>query len=310
MDSEKTQKKEEYDASSIQVLGSIEAVRKRPSMYIGDTGVSGLHHLVFEVVDNSIDEAMVGCCKEITIVIHPDNSVSVIDDGRGIPVDIMPKFNKPALEIIMTKLHSGGKFDNKAYKVSGGLHGVGLSVVNALSSKLIIEVRRNSKIHTQRYELGKPVTPLDVIGESQTTGTTVTFMPDKDIFESLDFSFDRLSSRLRELAFLNPGLRIILEDERIAKKSEFLHKGGIKEFVHYLNSNKTVLHEPMYFQGEKNSTRIEIAMQYNDGYLENILSFANNINTIEGGTHLSGFKTALTRTLNNYSEKNKLLEKD
>jgi len=296
----------EYGAQDIKVMEGLSAVRKRPAMYIGDTALTGLHHLVYEAVDNSIDEAMAGFCKNINVIIHSDGKITCIDDGRGIPVEIMPKFNKPAVEIVLTKLHAGGKFEKKAYKVSGGLHGVGISCTNALSKELIIEVKRNGKIHTQKYEKGVPVTELKITGESNDTGTKVTFTPDNEIFPDTNFHFDILANRLRELAFLNKGLKISIEDERTNKKEEFHYEGGIVSFVQYLNKNKHPLHNVIYFNKEKNHCEVEIAMQYNDTYLENVFSFANNINTIEGGTHLSGFKTALTRTVNNYIEKNKL----
>ena len=293
-----------YGAKDIQVLGGIEAVRKRPSMYIGDTGFYGLHHLVYEVVDNSIDEALAGHCTRITVKINKDDTVTITDNGRGIPVEMHPKFNKTALEVVMTKLHAGGKFDKNSYKVSGGLHGVGISVVNALSELLFIEVRRDGKVHTQEYRQGKPVSDMKIGGESPNTGTKITFLPDKTIFEKTEFHFETLSSRLRELAFLNKSVRIIINDERTGKEHDFKYDGGIVSFVEFTNKNKTPLHEVIFFEKEKNGNQVEIAMQYNDGYSENIFSFANNINTIEGGTHLSGFKTALTRTLNNYAEKN------
>jgi len=296
---------ETYDAKDIQVLGGLTAVRKRPSMYIGDTGLAGLHHIVYEVVDNSIDEAMAGYCTEVNVTINKDGSVTVIDNGRDIPVDIHPKFNRPAVEIVMTKLHAGGKFDKNAYKVSGGLHGVGISVTNALSKQLIVEVKRNNKIYRQKYEQGNPVTELEIVGDSDHTGTAVTFWPDSEIFPDTNFHFDTLSSRLRELAFLNKGLKITLEDQRTDKRNEFQYNGGIVSFVEYINQNKAPLHKPIYFEKDKEDLKVEIAMQYNDGYQENIFSFANNINTIEGGTHLIGFKTAITRTLNSYAEKNK-----
>jgi DNA gyrase subunit B len=292
-----------YSAQDIQVLGNIEAVRKRPAMYIGSTGSLGLHHLVYEVVDNSIDEALAGFCNRIVVVIHQDNSVTVEDNGRGIPVDILPKFGRPAVEIVLTKLHAGGKFDNKAYKVSGGLHGVGVSVTNALSIKFIVVVNRDGKSYTQTYEIGHPVTELKELGPTEQRGTTITFWPDPSIFETTEMSFELLSSRLRELAFLNPGLGILIKDERTGKEREFKYQGGIVEFVQYLNKNMLALHDVIYFKKERDSVQIEIAMQYNDGYAENVFSFANNINTIEGGTHLSGFKAAMTRTLNNYAEK-------
>src|SRR3989338_829885 len=293
----------EYGAKDIQVMEGLSAVRKRPAMYVGNTGLRGLHHLVYEVVDNSIDEALAGFCNKIVAIIHKDNSVTVIDNGRGIPVDMHPKYSKPALEIVMTILHAGGKFDKKTYKVSGGLHGVGVSVVNALSKELIVDVRRNGKIYQQKYSQGKPVTGLSIVGDSNDTGTKVTFLPDNEIFTETEYHFDTLSSRLRELAFLNKGLQITLIDERQDKKQDFKYDGGIVSFVEFLNKNKTPLHKAIYFEKEKNGTSVEIALQYNNGYQENIFTFANNINTQEGGTHLIGFKTALTRTLNSYAEK-------
>jgi DNA gyrase subunit B len=300
-----------YDATTIQVLEGLEAVRKRPSMYIGDTSHSGLHHLVYEVVDNSIDEALAGYCKRIDVAIHSDNSVTVTDDGRGIPVEDHPGEKRPAVEVVMTKLHAGGKFDKEAYKVSGGLHGVGVSVVNGLSEWLEVEVKRDGKLHYQKYQFGKPSADLKVTGRTKKTGTKVTFKPDSAIFEEIDFSFDTLSNRLRELAFLNKGTRITLKDEKTDKKHDFRYEGGIISFVQYLNENRTTLHpEPIYFRREKEKTEVEIAMQYNDGYAENIFSFANTINTLDGGTHLSGFKGALTRTANDYARKNTLLKND
>ena len=293
----------EYGAKDIQVMEGLSAVRKRPAMYVGNTGLRGLHHLVYEVVDNSIDEALAGFCNKIVVIIHRDNSITVIDNGRGIPVDMHPKYSKPALEIVMTMLHAGGKFDKKTYKVSGGLHGVGVSVVNALSKELIVDVRRNGKIYQQKYSQGKPVTELNIVGDSNDTGTKVTFLPDNEIFTETEYHFDTLSSRLRELAFLNKGLQITLIDERQDKKQDFKYDGGIVSFVEFLNKNKTPLHKAIYFEKEKNGTSVEIALQYNNGYQENIFTFANNINTQEGGTHLIGFKTALTRTLNIYAEK-------
>ena len=295
-----------YSAKDIQVLGGIDAVRKRPGMYVGSTGLVGLHHLVYEVVDNAIDEAMVGFCTKISVIIHKDNRVTVTDNGRGIPVDIHPKLKKSALEIVMTKLHAGGKFDKKSYKVSGGLHGVGVSVTNALSSRLKAEVHRNGKIYCQEYEKGKPLYDVKVTGTTGITGTKITFEADSEIFETSDYHFDILSARLRELAFLTKGIRISIMDERTEKEHTFKYDGGMKSFVEFLNKNKTVFHDVIYFEKEKNSTNVEIALQYNDGYNENVFSFANNINTQEGGTHLSGFKTALTRTLNNYAEKGSL----
>jgi len=302
---------EEYDASHIQVLEGLDAVRRRPAMYIGSTNVAGLHHLVYEVVDNSIDEAMAGRCSEINLILHADGTASVGDDGRGIPVDIHEHYKKPALEIVMTMLHAGGKFDHKSYKVSGGLHGVGVSVVNALSEWLEVEVRRNSLVYWQRYERGRPVSDLEVHGVSDHTGTTVRFKPDPEIFESVDFSFETLASRLRELAFLNRGLKITIEDEKTGKRRVHLYEGGIVSFVEHLNKNKDLLHSPpIYFSREKDGTTVEVALQYNNTYNENVLSFANNINTREGGTHLSGFRAALTKTTNEYAKENKLLKDD
>ena len=300
---QKPEPKQEYGAKDIQVLAGLSAVRKRPAMYIGSTDIHGLHHLVYEAVDNSIDEALAGYCKKITVIMHRNNSITVIDDGRGIPVDMHPKFNKPAVEIVMTKLHAGGKFDKKTYKVSGGLHGVGISVTNALSKELTVEIKRNGKVYQQKYGQGKPLTELQVVGESNDTGTKVTFLPDDEIFSETEFHFDTLASRLRELAFLNKGINITIFDEKSNKKHEFFYEGGIVSFVEFLNKNKSPLHPVIYFEKEKNGTHIEIAMQYNTSYKENLFSFANNINTHEGGTHLIGFKTALTRTMNNYVEK-------
>lgn len=302
-------KDKKYDASYIQVLEGLTAVRKRPAMYIGDTSLDGLHHLVYEAVDNSIDEALVGFCCNIDVIIHMDNSVTVDDDGRGIPVGLIEKYDKSALEVVMTMLHAGGKFDDKGYKISGGLHGVGISVVNALSEWLEVEARRDGKICHQRYERGAPVSELKVIGESKNSGTKITFKPDKQIFETIDFSFDNLSNRLRELAFLNRGITISIVDERSGKRNIFQYDGGIVSFVQHLNENKNVLHkEPIYFEKTRGKTQLEVAMQYNDTYMGNIFSFANNINTHEGGTHLSGFKSALTKTLNDYARKNDFLK--
>jgi DNA gyrase subunit B len=297
-----------YDASQIQVLEGLEAVRRRPSMYIGSTDASGLHHLVYEVVDNSIDEAMAGYCTEIEVKINRDGSVTVRDNGRGIPVDLHPQYNRPALEIVMTVLHAGGKFDHESYSVSGGLHGVGVSVVNALSEWLEVEVRRNGRIYSQRYERGSVASEVDARGSSQETGTTVTFKPDPAIFEETEFSFETLSVRLRELAFLNSGLRIVLKDEQTGKEKTFQYAGGIVSFVEYLNKNKEALHKIIYFCRQRNGTNVEVAMQYNSSYNESIFTFANNINTREGGTHLSGFRAALTRSVNEYARENKLLK--
>ena len=304
------QRSKKYDATTIQVLEGVEAVRLRPAMYIGDTTARGLHHLVFEVTDNSIDEALGGYCKNIDVVVHTDNSVSVMDDGRGIPVDMHKTEKKPALEVVMTTLHAGGKFDHRVYKVSGGLHGVGVSVVNALSEWLEVEVKRDGKMFHQEYEKGKTATKLKTIGKSKKTGTRVTFKPDRSVFGAkYQFSYDILSNRLRELAFLNKDIRITLKDERTGKEDEFKFKGGIVEFVGHLNRNKNPLHKKaIYFVKEKDKISVEIAMQYNDSYAENIFSFANNINTTEGGTHLTGFKSALTRTANQYCRKKNLLK--
>jgi DNA gyrase subunit B len=278
-----------YDATTIQVLEGIEAVRRRPAMYIGDTSVRGLHHLVYEVVDNSIDESLQGYCDNIEVEVHPDNSVSVSDNGRGIPVDIHKTEKKPAVEVALTTLHAGGKFDHRVYKVSGGLHGVGVSVVNALSDWLEVEVKRDGKVYHQRYERGKTVSKLTVIGKSNSTGTKVTFKPDKTIFNKVEFSYDTLAQRLRELAFLNKGLKIKLNDERTEKENIFEFKGGVVSFVEYLNKNKVPLHNKIvYFDKEQDGVVLEAALQYNDGYAETMFSFANNINTVEGGTHLSG----------------------
>jgi DNA gyrase subunit B len=307
----KSSSKSEYRADQIRVLEGLEAVRKRPGMYIGDTAERGLHHLVYEVVDNSIDESLAGHCNEIHVTIHIDNSVTVIDNGRGIPVDNHPIENKPAVEVVLTMLHAGGKFDKSAYKVSGGLHGVGLSVVNALAEQLKLEIKRDGKVYEQRYARGTPQEPLKEVGTSKETGTRITFRPDPQIFEVIDFSFDILSQRLRELAFLNRGVRITIDDERHEKKHEFLYKGGIISFVEHLNRAKTVVHHKViHLDGEKDGIEVEIALQWNDSYTENIFSFANNINTIEGGTHLIGFKSALTRTINNYAIGSSLLKKD
>ncbi|WP_336296792.1 DNA topoisomerase (ATP-hydrolyzing) subunit B [Clostridium ganghwense] len=300
--------KQVYDESQIQVLEGLEAVRKRPGMYIGSTGIRGLHHLVYEIVDNSIDEALAGFCKNIQVFIHEGNSISVIDDGRGMPVGMHPKMKKPTVEVIMTVLHAGGKFGGGGYKVSGGLHGVGASVVNALSEYCEVEVTREGHIWKQEYEKGKVVSDLKIIGDSDSDGhgTKVYFEPDKEIFEEIDFDYDTLAQRLRELAFLNKGIKILLTDEREEqeKTDEFHYEGGIKSFVSYLNRNKQTLYpEPIYVEGDKDDYLVEVALQYNDTYSENIFSFANNIDTIEGGTHLSGFKSALTRVLNDYARK-------
>ncbi len=301
----------EYGAEQIQVLEGLEAVRKRPSMYIGSTDARGLHHLVYEVVDNSIDEALAGYCTTIEIMIRSDHSVRVMDNGRGIPVEVIPKYQKSALEVVLTMLHAGGKFDNNAYKVSGGLHGVGVSAVNALSEWMEVEVKRDGKLYKQRYEFGKPVTPVTSIGESKETGTIITFKPDRTIFETLEFNLETLVDRLRELAFLNKGVRISLKDEFTQNEQVFQYEGGIVSFVEFLNKNKNLLHEkPIYFQKQKDTTVVEIAMQYNDSYTENVYPFANNIHTHEGGTHLVGFKAALTKVSNDYAKSKNFLKGD
>lgn len=295
---------ETYGASQIQILEGLEAVRKRPGMYIGSTSSRGLHHLVYEIVDNSIDEALAGYCKNIDVIIHKDNSVSVIDDGRGIPTDVHPKTGKSGVEVALTVLHAGGKFNNDVYKVSGGLHGVGLSVVNALSRSLEVIVKQNGKVYEQKYERGVPKSELKIIGDTNETGTTITFKPDDEIFETLEYDYDILSQRLRELSFLNKGIKIRLVDERDGKEDVFHYEGGVVEFVKYLNRNKEVLHpEPIYMESKNDTSEVEVAMQYNDTYTENIFSFANNIDTREGGTHLIGFKTALTKVINDYARK-------
>jgi DNA gyrase subunit B len=300
-----------YDASSIQVLEGLEAVRRRPAMYIGDTGARGLHHLVEEVVDNSIDEAMAGFAKHIDVIVHRDNSVTVIDDGRGIPVDIHKGEKKSALEVVLTKLHAGGKFDSKTYKVAGGLHGVGVSVVNALSEWLEAEVKRDGKIYRQRYQRGKTASPITVVGKATGTGTRIGFKADKEIFKAgIAYHYDTLANRLRELAFLNKGLLVALKDERSEKEAKFQFDGGIKEFVAHLNKAKNPLHNPIYFEDAREHVAVEIALQYNDGYAENLFAFANNINTVDGGTHLSGFKSALTRTINQYCKAKNLFKGD
>ena len=304
----------DYDATTIQVLEGVEAVRRRPAMYIGDTSVRGLHHLVYEVVDNSIDEALGGYCDTIDVIIHENQVISVTDNGRGIPVDIHKTEKKPAVEVVLTTLHAGGKFDHQAYKVSGGLHGVGVSCVNALSDWLEVEIKRDGKIYHQRYERGKTATKLTVLGKTKATGTKVTFKPDRTIFkETYIFSYEILAKRLRELAFLNKGLLIKLTDKRGEKEKEsiFQFKGGIVSFVEYLSTNKEPLHKKVvYFQKEKEGIEMEAALQYNDSYTENVFSFANNINTSEGGTHLTGFRSALTRAINQYAKNKNLLKNE
>ena len=310
--SEETVVNGSYGAEQIQILEGLEAVRKRPGMYIGSTSVRGLHHLVYEVVDNSIDEALAGYCDNITVEMRPDNSICVQDNGRGIPVD-MHESGMPAVEVVLTVLHAGGKFGGEGYKVSGGLHGVGVSVVNALSKRLEVEVKRGGKKYSIAFERGITVEKLSMIGETEETGTKVTFWPDEEIFEELVYSYDTLKHRLRELAFLNRGIRVTLKDEREeGKEEEFHYEGGICSFVKYLNKSKDVLHaEPIAINGGKETTMVEIAMQYNDSYVENVITFVNNINTQEGGTHLSGFKQALTRSINDYARKlNQLKEAD
>jgi DNA gyrase subunit B len=292
-----------YDAASIKVLGDLEAVRKRPAMYIGSTGAMGLHHLVWEVVDNSVDEALAGYCDRIDVVVHSDNSVTVVDDGRGIPVDLHKEEGRSAAEVVMTVLHAGGKFDTNSYKVSGGLHGVGVSVVNALSERLDLEIWRDGYTWEQSYERGKPVQPLKRAGRTERRGTKITFLPDAKIMDSIDFNYDTLAQRLRELSFLNKGLTIRLKDERSNKQAEFHYNGGIAEFVKHLNKNKEVLHTtPIYAEIDRDNVHMEFALQYNDGYAEAVFSFANNINTVDGGTHLSGFRSALTRAINQYGQ--------
>ena len=294
----------EYGVDKIKVLEGLEAVRKRPAMYIGSTDERGLHHLVEEVVDNSVDEALAGYCDRIEVIINEDGSITIDDNGRGIPVEIHKEYGIPGVEVVMTKLHAGGKFDKGAYKVSGGLHGVGVSVVNALSKWLVAEVKREGKIYRQRYERGKPVTSVEIIGEAEETGTTITFMPDDDIFGGKTFDYNILRKRLQEIAFLNKGLKVRLVDKKSGREDEFHYEGGIVEFVRYINKSRNPLHDAIYLFGEKEGVQVEIALQYTDGYTENIFTFVNNINTREGGTHLSGFKSALTRVLNEYGRKN------
>jgi DNA gyrase subunit B len=304
-----TTKNSEYSAKQIKVLEGLEAVRKRPAMYIGDTGKKGFHHLVYEVVDNSIDEAMAGFCNKIKVKINKDNSITISDNGRGIPTGFHKQQNKSALEVVMTVLHAGGKFDKDTYKVSGGLHGVGISVVNALSSKLVVEIKREGKIHVQSYSKGKPTSEVQITGDTEESGTLVTFTPDNEIFEEKEFDYDVLKNRLRELSFLNKGLTIILTDDRTEKEETFFNEEGIVNFVNFVNRNTEKLHEEViYFNKEQDNIQLEIAMQYNNGYVEKLFSFVNNINTIEGGTHVVGFKTALTRAVNDYIKKKKIAD--
>lgn len=299
-----------YDESQIQVLEGLEAVRKRPGMYIGSTSVKGLHHLVWEVVDNSIDEALAGYCTKIDVIIHEDNSITVIDNGRGIPVGLNTKLQKSTLEVVMTVLHAGGKFGGDGYKVSGGLHGVGISVVNALSEHVKVEIKRDGHIHQQEYKRGTPQYDIKIIGDTEETGTKTTFKPDPEIFtETTIFDYETLQTRIRELAFLNKGIRLVLTDERTGQSEEFHYEGGIIEFVKYLSRHREILHEdPIYVEGNKDNIQVEIALQYNSSYSEYIYSFANNIHTHEGGTHESGFKSALTRIINDYARKMNFLK--
>ncbi|MBV4420042.1 DNA topoisomerase (ATP-hydrolyzing) subunit B [Clostridium tyrobutyricum] len=303
--------KKVYDENQIQVLEGLEAVRKRPGMYIGSTSLKGLHHLVYEIVDNSIDEALAGYCTKVKVIINEDNSITVSDNGRGMPVGIHPKIKKPTVEVIMTILHAGGKFGGGGYKVSGGLHGVGASVVNALSEDCKVEVKREGHIWSQEFKKGKPVTGLDIIGDTDEHGTKIYFKPDSEIFEEIEFDYVTLANRIRELAFLNKGIKISLEDKRNDKSELFHYEGGIKSFVEYLNRNKQPIQkEPIYLEGKREDYSLEIAIQYNDGYTENIFAFANNIDTVEGGTHLAGFKSALTRVFNDYAKKYGVLKEN
>ena len=309
----KAEMTQEYTAKQIQVLKGLEAVRKRPAMYIGSTDIHGIHHLVYEVVDNSVDEALAGHATEIEVVIHENNTVSVTDDGRGIPVDMHPTQHRPAVEVVMTTLHAGGKFDRDSYKVSGGLHGVGVSVVNGLSEWLEVEIHRDGRQYAQRYERGVPANDLQDLGPTDHRGTKVTFFPDDQIFEKVDYQYETLAQRLRELAFLTKGLKIILDDQRTQKprRQVFQYEGGIVSFVKYIDTAKSLLiPQPIFIQAEKDGIQVEVALQYTDGYAENVFSFANNINTIEGGTHLVGFKAALTRTINNYAAARNLFKKE
>jgi len=302
--------KKDYTAEDIKVLEGLEGIRKRPSMYIGSTGKEGLHHLIYEVVDNSVDEALAGFCTKINVTMNKNGSVTVEDDGRGIPVENHPIYKVPAVQIALTKLHAGGKFDKKSYAISGGLHGVGVSCVNALSRKLIIEIKRDGKNYVQEYSRGNPVTKLKSDGNSEGTGTTITFWPDEEIFSTIAFDYKTLETRFREITFLNPGLKIVLKDEIKNAREEFFASGGLIEFVKWINKSKEVLHKPVYFKRDVNKTQAEIAIQYNMGYQENIFGFVNTINTVEGGTHVSGFKTALTRVINDYANKTGMLKND
>lgn len=306
---ESSEEKKVYDSSNIKILEGLEAVRKRPAMYIGGTGIDGLHHLIFELVDNSVDEAISGFCKEIEVILHIDGTVTVSDDGRGIPVGMHSERNITAAEVVMTVLHAGGKFDKDTYKVSAGLHGVGVSVVNALSETLHLEIKTEGKVHTQDYKKGKPVSPLEVVGETNSTGTRIRFKADGEIFEDLNFRFEILSNRLRELAFLNKGLKIHIHDERDGKDNKFHFEGGIVSFIEHLGKNKKVLHpEPIYIERDKDDCDLQVAIQYNDSYAEEMFTFVNNVNTRDGGTHLSGFRSALTRTINSYATQNNMLK--
>ena len=307
------EKHDAYGAEEIKVLEGLDGVRRRPAMYVGSTGKEGLHHLVYEVVDNSVDEALAGVCTKITATLNKDGSVTVEDNGRGIPVETHKQTKKSALETVMTMLHAGGKFDHKAYLISGGLHGVGVSVVNALSEKLVVQVKRDGKIYEQTYKRGKATGDVKQVGklkDEKETGTTVTFWPDPEIFSTLNFEFNILTNRLREIAFLTPGLKIILKEEEKDKQEEFYFEGGLIEFVKWLNKSKEVLHKPIYFKKQVDSTIIEIAVQYNNSYTDNIFGFVNTINTVEGGTHIIGFKTALTRVINDYAQKNKVIKNE
>ena len=311
--SEETKVTQEYGAEQIQVLEGLEAVRKRPGMYIGSTSVSGLHHLVYEIVDNAIDEALAGYCKHITVTINPGNSITVTDDGRGIPVDIQPQTGRPALEVVYTVLHAGGKFGGGGYKVSGGLHGVGASVVNALSEWLTVQVHKNGNVYEMRFARGNITQEMKIVGKTDKTGTVVTFQPDPEMFDTLEYSYDTLHTRMREEAFLNAGLTITITDARDSEKvsDTMCYEGGIREFASWCNRNKTPIHDDViYMSGTKGDASAEIAVQYNDGYNEFLLSFANDVHTPEGGMHETGFKTALTRVLNAYGVKNGIIKGD